>query len=121
MTDFNPLDGDSDPFRPPAISTVVHCIHCDEEYDSYRIEWRVETGSDGRPHGFWCCPIENCDGKGFGIDIFPVDPEYRDEHGDKMWFEDDEADEIAEDGLNSTDRNDNSGSIKPDDSDSMPF
>jgi hypothetical protein len=90
---YNPLDADADPFRPPALSTLVHCIHCGEEYDSYRIEWRVETDQRGQPHGFWCCPIPSCDGRGFGFDIFPVDPDYRDEHGNKMWISDDENDE----------------------------
>jgi hypothetical protein len=92
------LNPDNDPFGPPAISTVVHCIHCGEEYDSYRIEWRIERDLDGQSHGFWCCPMENCDGKGFGFDIFPVDPEYRDENGELMWCSDDEDDEF-EDGL----------------------
>ena len=90
MADYDPLDANGDPFRPPALSTLVGCLHCGEEYDSYRIEWRVESDRDGRPHGFWGCPIENCDGKGFGFDIFPVDPDYRDENGDKMWTDDQE-------------------------------
>jgi len=98
----NSLHPDNDPFRPPAIPTVVHCIHCGEEYDSYRIEWRVERDTDGQAHGYWCCPIHGCGGMGFGFDIFPVDPEYRDENGELMWcsddgnegeFEDDEFDD----------------------------
>jgi hypothetical protein len=91
---YDPLNPDHDPFGPPAIPTLVHCIHCDQEYDSYRIEWRVERGSDGHPRGFWCCPIAGCDGKGFGFDIFPVDPEYRDENGELMWCDDE--DEVFE-------------------------
>jgi hypothetical protein len=90
LATYDPLDADADPFRPPSLSTLVSCLHCGEEYDSYRIEWRVEPDHNGRPHGFSCCPIENCDGKGFGFDIFPVDPDYRDEYGDKMWTDDDE-------------------------------
>jgi hypothetical protein len=90
------LNPENDPFGPPAISTVVHCIHCGEEYDSYRIEWRIERDLDGQSHGFWCCPMEDCDGKGFGFDIFPVDPEYRDENGELMWCSDDEDDEDDE-------------------------
>jgi hypothetical protein len=82
------LNPENDPFAPPAISTEVHCIHCGEEYDSYRIEWRTERDADGAVHGFWCCPMESCDGKGFGFDIFPVDPEYRDENGELMWCSD---------------------------------
>lgn len=90
---YDPLDAELDPFRPPAISTLVHCIHCGEEYDSFRIEWRVEPDADGNPHGFWCCPMPDCGGMGFGFDIFPVDPEYRDENGQLMWCSDDEDDE----------------------------
>lgn len=90
MAEYDPLDSSADPFRPPAASTIVHCLHCNEEYDSYRIEWRLETDEQGRTHGFWCCPIENCGGRGFGFDIFPIDPEYRDEQGEKMWISDDE-------------------------------
>lgn len=89
------LNPDNDPFAPPSISTEVHCIHCGEEYDSYRIEWRIERDTDGTAHGFWCCPVEGCDGKGFGFDIFPVDPEYRDENGELMWCSDgDEFDDV---------------------------
>jgi len=91
--EYDPLNSDSDPFGPPAISTVVHCIHCGEEYDSYKIEWRIERDADGKEHGFWCCPMEDCDGKGFGFDIFPVDPEYRDENGELMWCSDEDEDD----------------------------
>lgn len=90
------LNPDNDPFAPPVISTVVHCIHCGEEYDSYRIEWRIERDSDGQAHGFWCCPMEGCDGKGFGFDIFPVDPEYRDENGELMWCSDESGEDDDE-------------------------
>jgi hypothetical protein len=93
----NPLDPDTDPFKPPAIPTVVSCLHCGEEFDSYLIEWRVENGKNGSEMGFWCCPTPGCDGKGFGFDIFPLDPEYRDENGDRMWSSDDEEDEDDDD------------------------
>ncbi len=99
MDDYHPLDPTGDPFGPPAISTLVACLHCGQEYDSYRIEWRIETNSDGIPHGFWCCPILGCDGTGFGFDIFPTDPEYRDEHGELMRVSDDEAEDAADDEL----------------------
>lgn len=83
-------DPDSDPFRPPAIPTEVHCIHCGEEYESYLIEWRLEKSHDGTERGFWCCPIQGCDGKGFGFDILPTDPEYVSEDGSMMWVDDDD-------------------------------
>jgi hypothetical protein len=90
--DLNP---DKDPFGPPAVSTVVQCLHCGEQYDSYRIEWRISHDADGNPHGFWCCPIPGCNGIGFGFDILPIDPHYRDEHGG--WsMSDDEDDEFDE-------------------------
>jgi hypothetical protein len=34
--------------------------------------------------------MPGCGGMGFGFDIFPVDPEYRDEHGQLMWCADDQ-------------------------------
>ena len=91
MEDHDPLDPKNDPFGPPAIPTLVACIHCGEEYESYRIEWRIETDVAGNPHGFWCCPIEGCDGKGFGSDIFPVDPDYQIEGLE--YFDDEDDDE----------------------------
>ncbi|MGD0897094.1 MAG: hypothetical protein ABR915_04615 [Thermoguttaceae bacterium] len=94
---YDPPDSQSDPFKPPAIPTAVHCIHCGQEYESYLMEWRIEEGSDGQQHGFWCCPVDGCDGRGFGFDIFPTDPEYRDENGG--WVYDDvEEDEGGESG-----------------------
>jgi hypothetical protein len=90
---YNPLDSSSDPFRPPTISTMVGCIHCGAEFESYEIEWRIETDVDGHQHGFWCCPMPGCDGRGFGFDIFPTDPEYRDEYGERMRCDDGEDDD----------------------------
>ena len=42
--------------------------------------------------GFWCCPIPGCDGRGFCFDIFPTDPEWRDEHGERVWVDGGEED-----------------------------
>ena len=81
-----PSDQDSDPFKPPETSTTVGCLHCGEEYESYLIEWRVFPRPDGSENGFWCCPTPGCDGKGFGFDIFPTDPDYFDE--DLRWVDD---------------------------------
>ena len=90
---YDPLDPDRDCFKPPAIPTQVFCLHCQQEYDSYLIEWRLETSTDGSAHGFWCCPMPDCDGRGFGFDIFPIDPDYRNEDGEPMWVEDEEEEE----------------------------
>lgn len=92
----DPLDPAGDPFGPPAISTNVYCLHCQQEYDSYRIEWRIKTCRDGKPHGFWSCPIPNCDGAGFGFDIFPTDREWTFEDGEKIWCSGDEYEEDEE-------------------------
>ena len=81
---------ETDPYRPPAIPTEVCCLHCGQEYESYLIHWQEEVDERGEVHGFWCCPTTGCDGRGFGFDIFPTDPEYRDEDGEPMWFHDDE-------------------------------
>lgn len=86
MVDASPAE--RDPFRPPTVPVMVHCLHCDQEYESYLIHWVDETTEADIP-GFWCCPTPGCDGKGFGFDIFPVDPDYRDEQGNLMWTEDD--------------------------------
>lgn len=93
---YDPLNPDTDVFRPPAIPTLVGCLHCGEAYDSYRIEWRILQSATGEPHGFWCCPIPGCDGKGFGFDILPVDPDYQDERGGWVRDSDEGDDEFDE-------------------------
>ena len=88
---------ETDPFRPPAIPTEVCCLHCGQEYESYLMEWREEADAKtGEVRGFWCCPTEGCGGAGFGFDIFPTDPEYRDENGQPLWGSDDDADTDAD-------------------------
>jgi hypothetical protein len=88
-------DPDADPFRPPVVPMEVRCIHCGREFDSYLIECREELDASGQLHGFWCCPTPGCDGKGFGFDILPSDPEYQDQRGGWVSF-DDEEDENGE-------------------------
>lgn len=106
MVEASPAERDS--FRPPTVSVIVHCLHCDQEYESYLIHWVDETPDSDAP-GFWCCPTPGCDGKGFGFDIFPIDPDYRDEQGNLMWVEDDddedydEADELVDREANTED------------------
>src|SRR6266567_7324654 len=87
--------GYDDCFRPPDVPTEVHCIHCDSEYDSYLIEWRPIDPAN--PHeGFWCCPMPGCDGKGFCFDIWPTDPDWRDESGQQVFFSWDDDSEDGE-------------------------
>jgi hypothetical protein len=110
----------ADPFGPPVVPTLVGCLHCGQEYDSYRIEWRIGTTASGKPWGFWACPIEGCDGKGFGFDILPVDPNYRDEHGG--WIHDDEdEDEAFEDEFDDDFDEPDSGSERDSSGDSIPW
>lgn len=87
-------DPDADPFRPPAIPTDVCCLHCQQEYPSYLIRWEQEE-IDGKLEGFWCCPTPDCDGRGFGFDIFPTDPEWQDPEGrlQMSWGDDDDEDD----------------------------
>jgi hypothetical protein len=80
----DPLDPQGDCFRPPSIPTLVWCLHCGQEYDSWKMQWRVVTGTDGEQHGFWYCGTEGCDGAGFGFDIFPVDEDYVDPDGRRV-------------------------------------
>ncbi|MFN4261548.1 MAG: hypothetical protein ACK4RK_19875 [Gemmataceae bacterium] len=91
---YDPFDPDTDSFKPPKQPTEVACLHCGQIYDSDMIEWRIEESSDGSLHGFWCCPVPGCDGKGFGFDILPTDPTYQDEHGG--WVCDAEDDEESD-------------------------
>jgi hypothetical protein len=91
-----PVPG-TDPCGPPLVPTLVHCIHCGQEYDSYLIKWVVTPNHEGKLWGHWICPIPGCDGAGFCIDIWPVDPEWRNEHGEKVCFtfdDDEESDDI---------------------------
>lgn len=92
MSDDAYLNPDSDPFKPPQVPVLVHCLHCHREYDSYLIEWRLEQDRDGKKMGFWCCPTPRCDGRGFGFDIHPVDPEFSDDDDGESWKDDDEFD-----------------------------
>ncbi len=92
MSVHDPQSPEGDPFYPPAVPTLVQCMHCGEVYDSYLIQWVVAPDPNGQPSGMWRCPIDDCGGAGFGFDIFPVDADYADERG-SFNFEDEGDDE----------------------------
>ena len=83
-TRYDPADPQADHFRPPSIPTLVWCMHCHEEYDSWKMYYDISTDNDGRESGVWRCGISGCDGVGFGFDIYPVDPDYVDPDGRDM-------------------------------------
>jgi len=116
--------GYHDPFRPPDIVTEVECIHCGQTFESYLIHWVPGDPADPG-EGFWSCPTPGCDGIGFLFDIWPTDPDWRDEDGQPVCFFDDESDEddgdYPEDDL--LDRDESDLSAGPDDLDDedIPF
>jgi len=113
-------ESQNDPFKPPKIPTLVRCIHCDREYESYLIRW-VEEIVNGEVKGFWCCPTPDCGGMGFGFDIFPVDPDYRDENGNPMGFMlDDDEEELEDDEELYTELDLDSLSSEPDEDEPPP-
>jgi hypothetical protein len=114
-------DPQADPFRPPDIPTEVGCLHCGREYDSYLIEWRELVTADGSKHWFWCCPTPGCDGKGFGCDIFPTDPDYQDERGGWVWDDDEEEEESADEDFDPPDRGDAAPRPPGDEEDDLPW
>lgn len=93
----DPLDKDADPFKPPAEPVEVDCLHCQGVFMSDQMTWRIETHADGQKHGFWCCPDPTCGGVGFGFDLLPTDPNYRDEHGGWVYCDDEEEDDYDDD------------------------
>jgi hypothetical protein len=99
-----PPEAYEDCFHPPSVPTQVFCLHCQEMYDSYLIEWREEKTPRGR-QGFWRCPTPGCDGAGFGFDIHPIDPDYIDPDGRDMsvCFDDEDEEEWDEDDGAATD------------------
>lgn len=116
-------DRGSDPFGPPEIPTLVACLHCGEEYESYLIERRRERNSEGEWHWWWCCATPNCGGRGFGFDILPIDEDWTDEEGNRMWVSDDDDDDDEEFdlGLDDDDPPDWNRPRKDDDDHPIPY
>lgn len=70
---------------------MVCCVHCGQTYLSDQLEWRPGGGPGAL--GAWCCPTPGCDGVGFLYDIWPIDPEWTDENGNRICFFDDDDEE----------------------------
>lgn len=87
-----PKQAMEDPFKPPKDPCQVECIHCGNVYSSSEIVW---VGSE--EGGFWRCPIGDCDGAGFGFDIYPTDPVEAEKHGIHSFSFDEDDEEYYED------------------------
>ena len=90
----NPSDESEAPFAPPEVPVEVECLHCGETYQSDQMQLRYE-GPDGELA--WVCATPGCGALGFGFDILPTDPNYRDENGG--WISDDEYDGAVDEAL----------------------
>lgn len=85
-------NADSDLHRPPEVPCTVRCRVCQEEYQSYDLEW------DGGKTA-WCCPTPGCEGKGFEVDIRPTGMDEVDDEELLMGVEDFDDEEKPEDAL----------------------
>jgi len=62
-----------DPFAPPPVPVEVCCMQCGGVYESWQMIWLDDPTLPGG--GVWCCPVDGCDGIGYGFDIWPTDPQ----------------------------------------------
>jgi hypothetical protein len=124
MPDEENLEPCEDGMHPPDVPTEVFCLHCQKVYESYLIEWRVRTYHDGQRRGFWSCPMPDCDGVGFGIDIFPTDPEAQNDRG-FVWCNDDDEEEGLDEEIGEfdqlTDQSNGHAERPPDDDNDVPY
>jgi hypothetical protein len=89
-------------FPPPDEPIMVYCLHCGREYKSSEMVPPDGARTPIMMAGFWWCGTPGCNAGGFGLDIFPTDPEWKDPKGllhiiadsdDEEEFEWDEDDE----------------------------
>lgn len=96
-------------FPPPDEPIMVYCLHCGKEYMSSEMVFReipsvpaaasadasagAATTSAG---GLWFCPTPGCNVGGFGLDVFPVDPDWKDPTGKlrTVWDPEDDASDL---------------------------
>jgi hypothetical protein len=61
----------------------VRCLHCGEEYEAKEMKYENRFGSETP---IWWCAKKDCDGAGFGYDIFPKDhPMVKDDEPPEPW------------------------------------
>ena len=68
----NADDPKDDGFRPPKEPTEVVCLHCGSVYPSSEIVFEVRPGA---ARAFWHCAIRECEGAGYGCDLFATSSE----------------------------------------------
>ncbi|WP_428939843.1 hypothetical protein [Fontivita pretiosa] len=89
--------GASDSFRPPDVPIQVFCLHCRRSYDSSLMHWVADR--DYPSGGYWACPTEGCDGKGFTFDIWPADSQWAEQTAGVVFADDESEDDDASDPL----------------------
>lgn len=87
-------------FPPPDEPIMVYCLHCGKEYMSSEMI-PPDGGARGRAartpimmEGMWWCATPGCNAGGFGLDIFPVNPDWKDPKGLLQIIKDDGDDEF---------------------------
>ncbi len=68
-------------FPPPDEPIMVFCMHCGKEYMSSEMVPPDGTRSPIMMDRMWWCGTPGCSAGGFGLDVFPVDPEWKDPKG----------------------------------------
>jgi hypothetical protein len=91
-----PRDADESGCPPPDEPIMVYCLHCGKEYMSSEMVPPSGKRTPAMMEGMWWCGTPGCNAGGFGLDIFPVDPEWKDPKGLLRMITDAEEDEDFE-------------------------
>ena len=90
-----PLEpSDESGFPPPDVPIMVYCLHCGKEYMSSEMVPPDGKRTEEMMEGFWWCGTPGCNAGGFGLDVFPVDPEWKDPKGLLHIIADDEDEDL---------------------------
>lgn len=64
-----PMPDFTDPFAPaPESEQEMHCLHCETIFSEADVMY-----DDRHGQRLWWCPNHQCDGRGVGIDLVPID------------------------------------------------